>query len=170
MISRVLSRLLAEAGGDTSPVEVAAQLNREFPWDVRTQQFFTLMLGVLDRQTREFRFVSAGQCGPVRVMPAGDPQLLRLPGRPIGLGDDPFEEHRLRLGKGDRLYLYTDGLPDAMNAAGKPFTETRCAAVLGAARGLPLDEGLDRLARAIEEWSAPRTPHDDLSVAAVELV
>src|SRR5262249_47656779 len=40
MINRVLSRLLA-ADPPPSPAAVAAQLNREFPWDQRTQQFFT---------------------------------------------------------------------------------------------------------------------------------
>ena len=57
-----------------------------------------------------------------------------------------------------------------MNASGRPFTEARCAAELGAARGLSLSEGVDRLTRSVEEWAAPRTPHDDLSILAVELV
>jgi sigma-B regulation protein RsbU (phosphoserine phosphatase) len=170
MINRVLSRLLPASKGALSPIEVAAQLNQEFPWDMRTQQFFTLMLGVLDRQTGEFRFVSAGQPGPIHLPHGGEPKLFRLPGVPIGLGDGDYEEHRLSLGKGDRLYLYTDGLPEAMSPEGRAFTEERCGAVLAEARGLPLEEGLRKLVRTVEEWCAPRQPHDDLSLVAVELV
>jgi sigma-B regulation protein RsbU (phosphoserine phosphatase) len=170
MINRVLTRLLAAGGPDTSPVEVAAHLNREFPWDMRTQQFFTIMLGVLDRPAGELRFISAGQPGPLLLGGSGEPQLLRLSGLPIGLGDGTYEEHRLSLEKGDRLYLYTDGFPEAMSSTGEAFGDPRCAAVLLEARGLPLAEGLGRLAGAVERWTAPSPPHDDLSIAAVELV
>jgi sigma-B regulation protein RsbU (phosphoserine phosphatase) len=137
---------------------------------MQTQQFFTLMLGVLDRQTGTFRFVSAGQPGPFRLPHAGEPQFLRLPSIPIGLGDGLYEEHSLSLGKGDRLYLYTDGLPDAMNPNDQQFTEARCGQVLVAARDRPLAEGLQQLVSTVEQWCAPRPPHDDLSIAAIELV
>jgi sigma-B regulation protein RsbU (phosphoserine phosphatase) len=171
MINRVLSRLLAASGSATSPVDVAAQLNREFPWDMRTQQFFTLMLGVLDGPGGQFRFVSAGHPGPFRVPPAGEPQFLHLPSVPIGLSPDGvYEEHCLSLDRGDRLYLYTDGLPDAMSPDDDRFGEERCSQVLTESRGLPLADGLGKLASAVEQWCAPRTPHDDLSIAAFELV
>jgi sigma-B regulation protein RsbU (phosphoserine phosphatase) len=170
MINRVLSRLVADSGAAASPVEMAAQLNREFPWDSRTEQFFTLMLGVLDREAGRFHFVSAGQPGPLHLPHAGPPDLLRVPGVPIGLGDGSYEEHCLSLGKGDRLYLYSDGVFEVKSPSGEQFGQERCGEVLDRARGLPLDQGLRKLARTVEEWRAPQPPHDDISVAAVELV
>ncbi len=69
-VNRVLARMLtssADAQAGTSanrtspaPADVVAQLNREFAWDTKTQQFFTLIYGHLDGNTRECRFVSAG--------------------------------------------------------------------------------------------------------------
>src|SRR5439155_8130717 len=51
--------------GLVPPAEVAAELNRRFPIDPETSQYFTLLYGLLDRQTHEFRYVSAGHPGPV---------------------------------------------------------------------------------------------------------
>jgi sigma-B regulation protein RsbU (phosphoserine phosphatase) len=170
MINRVLSGLLTAAGEDLSPVEAAAQLNREFPWDMRTQQFFSLMLGVLDRHAGEFRFIAAAQPGPIRLPADGEPQRLEVPGTFIGLGDGVYQEQCLPLARGDRLYLYTDGVFEPMNATGEQFGQPRCVEVLRAARSLPLDESLRRLACAAADWRAPQPLHDDLSLAAVELV
>jgi sigma-B regulation protein RsbU (phosphoserine phosphatase) len=168
MINRVLSRLLSD--GPLSPAEIAAQLHKEFPWDDRTEQFFTLMLGVLDRPSGTFRYVAAGHPGPLLVRRDAESCCLRAPGSPIGLGSGEYEEHLLTLSAGDRLYLYSDGLPEAMSNDDHPFTEARCKEVLTASRGVPLGESVKRLVAAIERWCEPGTPHDDISVTAVELV
>jgi phosphoserine phosphatase RsbU/P len=168
MINRVLSRLLSDT--PMSPSEIAAQLHREFPWDDRTEQFFTLMLGVLDRPAETFRYVAAGHPGPLLVPRAAESRCLRAPGSPIGLGSGEYEEHLLSLSAGDRLYLYSDGLPDAMSSEDRAFGEARCVELLCGSRGLPLGESVTRLVGAIERWCAPGSPHDDISITAVELV
>lgn len=171
MVNRVVGRLLAERP-DMPPRELAEQLHREFPYNEQAQQFFTLMLGVLDAEAREFRFISAGHPGPLLLPNGGASRPLRYPGTPIACpwADGDYEEHRLQLDKGDRLYLYSDGLPDAVSADEHAFGVGRCAEILAGARGEPLEEGLRRLLRAVEAWSAPLPPHDDISVAAIELV
>ena len=47
-----------------APREVADRLNRLFPFEPATEQFATLIYGVLDVATGEFRHVSAGHPGP----------------------------------------------------------------------------------------------------------
>ena len=54
----------------TLPAEVADRLNQLFPFNTTTEQFATMIYGVLDARTGEFRYVSAGHPGPVLV-PAG---------------------------------------------------------------------------------------------------
>jgi sigma-B regulation protein RsbU (phosphoserine phosphatase) len=134
-VSWVLSRLpsasvvLEKAGCDslasgvTSPATVAAQLNRNFPWDPRTEQYFTLLYGILNLDTGMFHFTSAGHPGPVYLAHDEEPRILDVQGPPIGLGADSFEEYAVALQPGDRLYLYSDGVPDAMNEANKRFTK-----------------------------------------------
>ena len=40
---------------------------------------------------------------------------MRIPSSPIGLGDGAYDEHRLTLGPGDRLYMFSDGLIEALD-------------------------------------------------------
>ena len=56
--------------GITPPAEVAARLNRLFPFDTSTEQFATMLYGILNVATGEFRYASAGHPGPVHL-PAG---------------------------------------------------------------------------------------------------
>ena len=91
-----------------------------------------------------------------------------MPGYCIGLGDGSYEEHALTLRPGDRLYLYSDGLPDA---SGKEHQRMGVSRVLGAleqSRSVPLEESLDRLLREVEGWCGGVPPDDDISILAVE--
>jgi PAS domain S-box-containing protein len=67
------------------PARVAERLNRQFPLDPRTRQYFTMLYGVLDLETNRFRYVSAGQSGPLLVPRQGKPVDLTTSGFPIGL-------------------------------------------------------------------------------------
>ena len=153
----------------TPPAEVAARLNRLFPFDSATEQFATMVYGILDVATGEFRYVSAGHPGPVHLPTGADPVLLEGEGFPIGLADDAYSERSVRLGPGDRLYLYSDGVPEAMDPAGKPFGDARLLEAIGRGRSGPLQEGVATLLGDISRWHGSESPHDDISILAVEV-
>ena len=138
------------------PAAVADLLNRLFPFDSATEQFATLMYGVLDAAAGEFRYVSAGHPGPVHLPARGAPALLETPGFPVGLSDEPYAECCLRLAPGDRLYLDSDGLPDTLNPAGDRFCEARLLAAVGRARAATLDDGIVALLDEITGWLVAR--------------
>ena len=54
----------------TPPAEVASHLNRLFPFDPVTEQFATLVYGILNVATGRFCYVSAGHPGPVHLRSA----------------------------------------------------------------------------------------------------
>jgi sigma-B regulation protein RsbU (phosphoserine phosphatase) len=185
LLSVTLSRLLSPPsdpssilvrGGDgagrldvTPPAEVAARLNRLFPFDPATEQFATLVYGILDAATGEFRYVSAGHPGPVHLPAGGDPVILESRGSLIGLADEAYEERSVRLGPGDRLYLYSDGVPEAANPAGELFGDGRLLEAIGRWRSEPLHEGPNALLTEIARWRGSARPQDDISVLAVEV-
>jgi sigma-B regulation protein RsbU (phosphoserine phosphatase) len=152
----------------TPPAEVAAHLNRFFPFDSATTQFATLLYGVLNTATGEFRYVSAGHPGPVHLPHDGVPVVLESEGSPIGLADDAYEERLIQLAAGDRLYLYSDGVPEAMDANGKPFGEARLLAAIDQDRSKLLTDGVETLADSIARWRGSEKPQDDISILAVE--
>jgi len=153
----------------TPPAEVAEQLNRLFPFDMATEQFTTLLYGVLDVATGDFRYVSAGHPGPLHLPAGGRPVILDSPGFPIGLAEEAYEERCIHLAEGDRLYLYSDGLPDAMNRVGERFGDDRLLEAIGRGRGEPLGDGVADLLGEIAKWRAGERVQDDTSILAVEL-
>ncbi len=151
----------------TPPAEVADRLNRLFPFDPVTEQFATILYGILDTATGEFRYVSAGHPGPVHLPSGADPVILESQGFPIGLADDVYEGRSVRLGAGDRLYLYSDGVPEAMDPAGKPFGNARLLESIGQGRSAPLQEGISTLLEAVTRWQGSEKPQDDISILAI---
>lgn len=193
MVSRVLNRLTqpsrsgplnegrlsrVQPGADNplvagkfalGPAEIADHLNREFAWDARVEQYFTLLFGFLNWKTREFRYVAAGHPGPILLPREGHGQVIRTSGFPIGFTDRAYEEQSITLKPGDRLYLYSDGLTEARNSDREPLEEDRLIGTLEEVRTAPLPQTLDVLVNVAERWSGATGPHDDISLLAVEM-
>lgn len=155
----------------TPPAEVTRELNTRFPMDPNTGQYFTLLYGILDLETFTFRQVSAGHPGPVHLPAEGPPTRLTAPGFPIGLVEDAvYQERELQLRPGDRLYLYSDGIPEAPGSSGELFGVPRLLTELQNAHAVALDESLDALTRSVDKWCLPGRPADDVSLLALEIV
>jgi serine phosphatase RsbU (regulator of sigma subunit) len=165
----VRDRDLLDRPDVTPPAEVADRLNRLFPFDTATEQFATLLYGVLDVSTGDFRHVSAGHRGPLQLPAGGCPVILESPGFPIGLAEEPYGERSVHLAAGDRLYLYSDGLPDAMNPEGERFGDARLLEAICRARAEPLQDGIAALLREVARWQGCDGAQDDISVLAVEV-
>ena len=185
LLSVTLSRLLSPPpdpssiliqngkGGDPidvkSPAVVAAHLNSLFPFDAATEQLTSMVYGILNTATGEFRYVSAGHPGPVHLSSSALPAILESDGFLIGLADDTYEERSVRLKQGDRLYLYSDGVPEAMNPAGEQFGNARLLAAIGQARSETLQMSVVFILEEISRWHGSASPQDDISIVAVEV-
>jgi len=158
----------------SAPSEVAMELARRFPPNPDTHQYFTLIYGILHVPTRTFTFTCAGHPGPVLVRGKGEPEILKHPGFPIGIMPvemmgDGFEDRVVKLDEGDRLYLYTDGIPEAENASEEDFGDVRFLRVLEEAKEEPLADSLLTLLGSVREFLAGSPVGDDVSLLAVEI-
>ena len=153
----------------TPPAEVVARLNRLFPFDLTTEQFATIVYGILNTATGEFRYVSAGHPGPVHLPLRSDPLLLEGTGSPIGLADDAYEERSVCLAPGDRLYLYSDGVSEAMDPSSKQFGNARLLEAIGRLGSKSLKESVDNLVGEVARWHGPEKLEDDISILAAEV-
>jgi phosphoserine phosphatase RsbU/P len=169
--SSILTRT-AESGDRleiVSPAEVAAHLNRLFPFDPATEQLTTMVYGILDVGTGEFRYISAGHPGPVHLPYGAEPVILESEGFPIGLTDEIYEERSVQLAAGDRLYIYSDGIPEAMDAEGIQFGDARLLEAIRGGRSRPLQDSVSQLVDEIAKWQGTERPRDDVSIVAVGL-
>jgi PAS domain S-box-containing protein len=180
LLSFTLTHLLSPAVGgallteDTGagpvvvpPARVAERLNRQFPMD-RTRQYFTLVYGVIDPSSGRFEYVTAGHPSPV-LLPNGRAALtVEGAGLPIGMLDDAtYSDASLTLEPGDRLYFYTDGAIEALDADELEFGHPRLLDTMARTRNLPLRMGLEAVAAEIRAWCGGRLK-DDVSLLAVE--
>ena len=88
--------------------------------------FVTLFLGVLDLKTGRLSYCNAGHDSPVILDVNGVSLLNVIPNLPLGIFPDfEFKSQMVQLRKGSLLFLYTDGLTEAMNINKEEFGEER---------------------------------------------
>ena len=131
--------------------------------DVDGEEFVTAVMCEIDGST-----ITIANCGhPPPLLIGADGEVCALeasvPAVPLGVGSDPPLDH-IEVPPSNRLLLYTDGLADALDRAGKPFD------LGGAARGLvagPLETATTRL---IEQLNLHTRGHlnDDVAVMVLE--
>jgi PAS domain S-box-containing protein len=154
-----------------SPVAVASELNRLFPFDERTGQFFTFFYGVLDLESHVVRYVSAGHPAALHLRVGAEARILETAGFPIGIVPTPdYEEREVELKAGDRLFLCSDGVLEARDPVGREFGLPGLVRALDEARGRTLEEALAEVSARVETWCGERGLTDDASMVALELL
>jgi len=154
----------------TPPASVVAELNRRFPMESQAGLYFTIAYGVLNTQTREFRYVSAGHPAGVHLPRGAAPVFLEGEGFPIGWMEDvDYDEQRIRLSPGDRLYFYSDGVNEALSPSGELYGGERLLDFLTQHANQPMADGVNELFKATCDWSLPQGPHDDVSIVGIEV-
>ena len=152
---------------DASPGDVLAGL------DVAAEQFFpegffcTAFYIRINETTGTFDYAGVGHPPAIVVGPNGTRLLESEPGL-LGIGMATGTETRTdTLAPGESLLLYTDGIPDAMNPADRPFGQDRIQALLEEFRTLEPAAILDKLQEAVARHVDPGQPHDDINLILV---
>ena len=151
------------------PARVAARLAMRFPFDPELGQFFTLVYGVLDTESGEFRYVCAGHPPPICLHADGRVTVRQSQDPPVGVSGIRFEEHVLQLCPGDRVFLYSDGVTETRGPNGVYFGRQRFVDALRENRGRPLHESIDTVMEGLKRFRSGGPPQDDVSLVAIEV-
>jgi PAS domain S-box-containing protein len=152
-----------------TPSEVVKGLNKRFFLPDDANPYFTLVYGLLEPETGAVRLVRAGHPFPLLQKEGGAVQIVKPEGYAVGLfpGSD-VESEELHLRKGERLFLYSDGLVDCTDAAGARFTVARLMEMITVGKGLALPELMESLRRQIALWRGSSSFADDVTLLALE--
>ena len=162
---------LLSPGTSNLPAEVAARLNTRFQMDASpgAVQYFTFLYGILNTHTSMFRYVSAGHPGPLQVRTDGKSVLHPQEGFAIGwFPDSTYQEFVIELKPGDRLYLYSDGILEAMNSEDELFGPERVVEALEERKNLTLQGSVEELVECGRQWSGDAGFADDVSILSLE--
>lgn len=138
-----LLRALGRAG--VSLTKLLRQVNAELCETGSHGMFVCVFAGIYDPATGKVTWANAGFPPGLYRSAAGEFTRLRADAPPLGI--DPgtvFHEHRFTL-EGGALYLCTDGVTEAQDAAGRALDEAGLRALIGRHAALPADARLDAL-------------------------
>lgn len=152
----------------SSPATVLEELDTLYPME-RFDKYFTMSYMVLNIKTGAIVYSNAAHPHPVIVRTDGSTEFLDQGGTIIGMGGVmPFDEGRAILNPGDRLFLYTDGIPEYQDDQGNFFGEKRFFHQLIAGMGSPLFQTLDDILKGINTFGNGLAPNDDISILGIE--
>ena len=159
------------AADEPSPVEVLKKVNKLAYPDFRGEHFVTLIYAVLDIRSGEMILANAGH-DPAYIRRASGGEIVAIDSTslPIGLADsEDFDsdahEKKISIRRGDLVFLFTDGVTEAMNVQDEQFGLERLQEILqtgGDAAGV-----VENVIRAVKDHANGFEQSDDLTVLAL---
>lgn len=170
VIAKTLIKNHAQSGME--PCRVFALVNNQLCENNEASMFVTAFLGVLEISTGCFTYVSAGHNPPLAALQGN--RYEWLPGKRnfvlAGMEDVRYQQQQVQLQPGDRLFLYTDGVTEAMDKDGNLYSETRLQSFWnrgGAGEASPR-EALRQLHEDVAAFTAGMEPTDDITMLLLQ--
>jgi len=166
-MAKVQATLRALADSIPSLGALGRRLNEILCRDSLPQRFVSLVVASVGSRTGRVQILNAGHLPPLLLK---DGRCQELPRGQAALGLTPktrFRVQTLHLGKGEALFIYSDGLTECRNQQHEPFGELRLSNLLTAASGSAREIG-ERVVSAVERFVGEARFEDDFSLAILK--
>ena len=132
-------------------------------------RFITAFFAEIETGSGDIRYTSAGHYPALVRRASGEVEELSEGGLPLGIEpDEQFPSGQTRIGAGDILFIYTDGLVEAVNAREEEFGKTRLANVLRPCDGThTAAEILAQITRVLDGFVGAARQRDDITYMVV---
>jgi sigma-B regulation protein RsbU (phosphoserine phosphatase) len=167
-MARSLIRM--EAFRNTSPAKMFSEVNKILAEDIRKGMFVTAMYAFMNLKTGQIHIASAGHNPAVifRVSQNKN-ELIGPKGIALGLAKDrifsrTINEETVQLNPGDRIVLYTDGVPEAMDPANEEFGDDRFYDWVAQNSHKKSASFIKDLVTTLDDWKQDAPQSDDITV------
>ena len=169
MISKTLLKSAAQSG--LSPKAVLEKVNNQLCENNDAEMFVTVWLGILEISTGKMKCANAGHEYPAIMRRGGGFQLFKDKHGLVlaGMEGARYREYELELNEGDRLFVYTDGVPEATNADTVLYGTDRMLHALNEAKDRSCCELLASLHRDVDAFVGAADQFDDITMLCIEL-
>ncbi len=171
LVAVMARQAFSEASKQTSrPGAVLAEMNRRLQ-EMADERFVTAFYGVFDRRNRTFTYANAGHPFPFRYSAAtGKIELLSARGFLLGVTlEERYAEKTVELAPGDRLGLFTDGLPDCRDERGETFGSDRFSDLFERVANRPAAGMVEEVVSELRRFQGAAKPVDDVTLVAAEV-
>lgn len=163
-------RLLQRTYEGGSPAEILASVNEWICRNNKTGMFVTAWLGILELSTGKLKAANAGHEYPAVQHKGEQFELFRDRHGLVlgGMSGVPYKEYELQMNPGDKLFVYTDGVPEATDANNDMFGTDRMLAALSAEPDASPEKTLENVSSAVAAFVKEAEQFDDLTMMCLE--
>ena len=167
MISKVILQSCAMLG--RSPAEILEKTNEALCSSNQVEMFVTVWLGILEISTGKITAANAGHEYPAMTKDGTFELLKGRHGFVIGgLEGVVYHEYELQMKPGDKLFLYTDGVPEATDAQNQMFGTGRMLEALNREKDADSEKILENVREDLDKFVSGAEQFDDLTMLCIE--
>ena len=155
-----------KAAQQLDPGIVLTRVNEDLSMENPSVMFVTLFLGILDIRTGEIEYCNAGHNPPYVLKVDGTVKPMATTGGIIlGIEEDAvYQSAKLVLEKGEAIFVFTDGVTEAMNPDDALFSEQRLEKRLAEIGGKPVGTIVSDIMASVEAFARGAPQADDITM------
>jgi sigma-B regulation protein RsbU (phosphoserine phosphatase) len=172
-VQATLRSLTSRNGSGVSDLSsIVGKLNRLLFNSTKGEHYVTFFYAMFDQATRSLTYVNAGHNPPIYLRADNNAEFRQLTSGGLVAGafeHSAYEQETVQMRSNDLLFLYTDGLTEALNVEGEEFGTSRMMETLKSIASLSADQIRDVVARRVKEWCAGMSLYDDLTFVVMKV-
>ncbi len=155
---------------EKSPADILRNVNEAICKNNKQKLFVTVWMGMLEISTGRMTCANAGHEYPVIKFPDGKYELLKDAHSFVvgGMAGVRYKEYQLDLAKGTKIFLYTDGVPEAVNKKEEMFGTDRLIEVLNRDPEADPEQAIEGVRNAVNGFSGEAEQFDDMTMLCLE--
>jgi sigma-B regulation protein RsbU (phosphoserine phosphatase) len=148
-----------------TPAEILKYVNNRICDKNEEGLFVTVWLGIIDISTGKLTCANAGHEFPA-LCRNGKFELFKDEHGFVvgGFEDEEYTDYEIQLSPGDKIFVYTDGVPEATDAKGEMFNTDRMTESLNKHRDLSPEHLLKAVKEDVKEFVKDAPQFDDLTM------
>jgi sigma-B regulation protein RsbU (phosphoserine phosphatase) len=168
MTAKTIIKDLAESGMAVN--DIFTKANEKLCENNESGMFVTAWMGILDLTTGNVKFANAGHNPPLLKRANGSFEYLKTRAGFVlaGMEGIRYRAGEITLNPGDRIFLYTDGVPEATNTENKLYGEDRLLAFMNQNSNVKATELLPALKANIDEFVGEAPQFDDITMLMLD--
>ena len=164
------TQIKASSSRRRTPGDVLFRANNDLCHENESGMFCTLFYGIMNMETGEVTYANAGHNPPYIINKNSEPvQIESTGGIALGVMEEmEFESATFTASKGDSIFLYTDGVNEAMNEADEEYSYERLEDYLKENSTGSITDMVNRNLESVKEFAGTAPQSDDITVLALQ--
>lgn len=153
------------------PAKVIESVNNDICDHNQSNMFVTIWLGILEISTGKLTTCNAGHEDPFIYRKGKGFELVKEKHSFIvgGMNNIKYINQETQLSKGDKIFVYTDGLPEANNSSNERYTLLRVGKILNENKDKRPEEIIKNVRKDVDLFVSDNPQFDDLTMLCIEI-